>query len=233
MASLAVELARAPGANLPAPADLSPESAMTLASQLIAADVLEPAIPYLVYALRARPSAFGLCRLAKLCQRRGDVRDAARYYELALQLEPDNHWAAIGRASALSECFDVTVAELVEAAEPLAGVARGQHLRPALFALVSVLRAVSRLRPHTALDEAARGMRELARSLPRTTSGATPNAYQGRLLAALAVLAQLGTSSSDTQNGAAHASERALDEVIDVEAIEAPPVRPQLPAPGP
>jgi tetratricopeptide (TPR) repeat protein len=202
MRTVGGDVAISNGLRLPVADDLSPENAMTLASELIAADVLEPAIPYLIRALRAKPTAFGLCRLARLCQRRGDVRDGARYYGLALELEPGNAWALIGRASALAECLDATFTELLAAAEPLPPLTYGQHGRRAMFALADVLTALERLRGQPALHEAAQAIRAMARAkaTAETESGAAY--FRDRLLATLAFLVELApereANASDT-----------------------------------
>jgi len=225
MPSLAVDFARAPSSNLPAPASLSPANAMTLASELISADVLDLAVPYLAYALTARPTAFGLCRLGRLYQRRGDVRDAVGAYEAALALEPDNAWALVGRASALAECFDATLPELVGAAEPLPRVASGAHRRPAVFALRDLVRAALRERPSDALQAAAAALSALARSMPRDAAPGETSAFQERLLAALSVLAELARAPSIAGLGPVAGAR------TDVRRLCDEPSRRQLPPP--
>lgn len=189
--------------QLPDPSALAPDDATALGSQLLAGGANDLAFPYLVRGLQARPSAFGWCRLGKLCREAGHLHDAVRCYDEALLLAPRDRYAIVGRAGALAESDDASLDQLVGALEHLAELLRdGGERTPVAWTAYGIMRAISRRWSHPLIAKHAEALKSIAYALDRRSGHGRQRELERQLDATLRVRELLGEPFSGSHPAA-------------------------------
>jgi tetratricopeptide (TPR) repeat protein len=192
---------------------LLPRDATSLGSQLLQGGAFHEAAPYLLAGLQQRPTAFGWCRLGRLCVEIGRAEDAVRCFDEALALEPGNSFAGLDRASALADCSTATLAELVQTYEGLLDWIGPAPAKRVAWAAYNLMQAIVRRRPNAELQAHARLLRDLARHLSQPGTRAAETAER-RLEAVLRVRELLGTDPRNlTPGGSPSIASRNLREL--------------------
>lgn len=151
---------------LPAPRDLSPPGATALGSQLLAGGADDRALPYLLRGLAETPTAFGWCRVGKVCRRLGRADDAVRCYDRALQLEPNSRHAVVARAAALGESDTAPLPRLVTTLGELYRMLGSEDPRPIAWTAYSLMRGIARRWAHPSVRRwSSRPIRQHTRGL--------------------------------------------------------------------
>lgn len=186
-------------AALPEPSSLSADAATQLGSELLAGGAFDQALPYLAGGLRSKPNAFGWCRLGKLCRDQGHPEWAVQCYDEALVLEPGSPFAILGRAGALTDCFDASLHALIACFEEVMDLLRrGDSTSPAAWTAYSVMKAIARRISHPQVAQCVRDLRGLAESLDSRTSAMRQESLERELDRVLRVKELLGDETASS-----------------------------------
>lgn len=142
-------------------ADEAPAAAISHANDLLARGLADQAAHLLRSALIEQPTAFGWCRLGKLCEVTGWPLAAWRCYNEALELDPGDEFALVGRATVLART-EASPEALIAALQSLKPALASGNRGPALWAAANLTRTLSVQLPHPSISRESERLRHTA-----------------------------------------------------------------------